>query len=125
MVSKWVPSVERTTLGAFVMAGTQFGTVLSLPLSGWLCEIEFDNGWPLTFYVPGAIGIIWFIAWCFLVYDNPSVHPRINEDEKRFILASTGNSKYKPVNNFILIFIFFVFNLFFLSLLVCLFHTLF
>jgi len=100
MVSKWVPSLERSTIGAFVMAGTQFGTVISLPLSGWLCDFtEVDNGWPLTFYVPGAIGVFWMIGWVFLVYDNPSVHPRISEEEKRYITASTGKSNYRPVIN--------------------------
>jgi hypothetical protein len=64
-----------------------------MPLSGWLCSLEFDNGWPLAFYVPGIIGVIWFTFWVFLVFDSPSVHPRIAEDEKRYILASTGIKK--------------------------------
>jgi ACS family sodium-dependent inorganic phosphate cotransporter-like MFS transporter 5 len=73
--------------------GTQFGTVIIMPLSGWLCSLEFDNGWPWAFYVPGIIGVIWFTFWVFLVFDSPSVHPRIAEDEKRYILASTGIKK--------------------------------
>ena len=68
MLSKWVPTMERTTLGAFVLAGTQFGTVISLPLSGWLCSLELDHGWPLTFYVPGFIGVFWFIGKELFVY---------------------------------------------------------
>lgn len=96
MISKWVPTFERTTIGAFVLAGTQFGTVIIMPLSGFLCNLEFDNGWPLAFYVPGVIGILWFIGWVFLVYDSPSVHPRISEKEKRYILASTG--VLKPIS---------------------------
>ncbi|XP_046451173.1 putative inorganic phosphate cotransporter [Daphnia pulex] len=98
MVSKWVPTFERTTIGAFVLAGTQFGTVIIMPLSGWLCSLEFDNGWPLAFYVPGIIGVIWFTLWVFLVFDSPSVHPRIAEDEKRYILASTGIKKPIPMS---------------------------
>ena len=77
--------------------GTQFGTVISLPLSGVLCDLELDNGWPFAFYVPGIIGVIWFIFWFFLVFDSPAVHPRIAEDEKRYILASTGVSRPKKV----------------------------
>jgi ACS family sodium-dependent inorganic phosphate cotransporter-like MFS transporter 5 len=99
MISKWIPSAERTTLGAFILAGTQFGTVISLPLSGWLCTFNsIDNGWPLAFYVPGVIGVLWFIAWVFIAYDNPQIHPRIANDEKLYILASTGTTKYKSVN---------------------------
>ena len=82
-----------TLLGAFVLAGTQFGTVISLPLSGWLCSIDFDKGWPLTFYVPGIIAIIWLLTWKVLVYDNPQAHPRISEAEKSYILVATSISK--------------------------------
>lgn len=100
MISKWVPNMERTTLGAFVLAGTQFGTVIGLPLSGWLCSVPLDNGWPLTFYVPGIVGVLWFIGWALLVYDNPSVHPTISIEEKNYILASTPKARYKPVRLF-------------------------
>lgn len=99
MVAKWVPSAERTTIGAFVMAGGIFGTIVSFPLAGWLCDLDFDNGWPLAFYVPGAIGILWFTGWIFLVYDNPSAHPRITENEKKFILASSGKSANRGVRH--------------------------
>ena len=92
MISKWVPSVERTRLGAFVLAGTQFGTVISLPLSGWLCSIDWIDGWPLAFYVPGIVGVLWLIGWFTLVHDNPQVHPTIAQDEKLFILSTTGAS---------------------------------
>ena len=68
----------------------QFGTVVSLPLTGALCEIELDNGWPWAFYIPGIIGVIWYLAWIFLVFDNPGVHPRISEKEKKYIHESLG-----------------------------------
>jgi ACS family sodium-dependent inorganic phosphate cotransporter-like MFS transporter 5 len=73
---------KRLTLGA------NFGTIVSLPVSGWLCSLDFDGGWPLCFYLFGFTGIIWFAFWCFLVYNTPSSHPRINPQEKAFILAS-------------------------------------
>ena len=33
--------------------GTFIGTIAALWLSGFLCDVEFDNGWPLIFYVYG------------------------------------------------------------------------
>ena len=155
MVSKWVPTFEKTTIGAFVLVGksysfvihslfirysffinslfvfysclihslfivysfvihslfiqcqmrvnytkgTQFGTMISFPLSGWLCDLDADGGWPLAFYVPGVVGILWLVAWIFLVYNNPQEHPRIKEDEKLYILASTGITKQRSVNH--------------------------
>nr|CAI5846476.1 unnamed protein product [Callosobruchus analis] len=88
MLARWIPPLERSTFAAYVYAGSNFGTIISLPLSGWLCSLE--NGWPLSFYIFGVAGIIWFILWMFLVYDTPSTHPRINPQEKAFILASIG-----------------------------------
>ncbi|XP_057652538.1 putative inorganic phosphate cotransporter [Diorhabda carinulata] len=88
MLARWIPPLERSKFGAYVYAGSNFGTILSLPLSGWLCSLELDNGWPLSFYIFGVLGIIWYIFWVFLVYDTPAAHPRIDPQEKAFILAS-------------------------------------
>lgn len=73
-----------------MISGANFGTIISLPLSGWLCSLEFMGGWPLCFYLFGFLGFIWFFFWMYLVYDNPQVHPRICPQEKAFILASIG-----------------------------------
>jgi len=35
------------------VVGTFIGTILALVLSGLLCDLEADNGWPLIFYVYG------------------------------------------------------------------------
>lgn len=67
----------------------QFGKVISLPLSAFLCSVRLDRGWPLAFYVPGALSVVWFAAWSFLAYDGPAVHPRISTAEKLFLLANT------------------------------------
>ena len=53
MWGKWAPTMERSKLGAFTYSGSQFGTVISLPLSGLLCQYGFDGGWPSVFYVFG------------------------------------------------------------------------
>ena len=63
--------------------------MLAYPLSGYLCSIPWDNGWPLAFYVPGVLAAVWFVFWLFLVYNGPEVHPRISEEEKLFILSTT------------------------------------
>lgn len=47
--------------------GAQFGTVVSLPISGLLCQSTFLGGWPAVFYVFGVLGILWFVAWMLLV----------------------------------------------------------
>ncbi|KAF7278773.1 major facilitator superfamily transporter 10 [Rhynchophorus ferrugineus] len=90
MLAKWIPPLERSKFGAYVYAGSNFGTIVSLPLSGWLCSLDFMDGWPLAFYLFGVLGLIWFIFWMLFVYDNPMSHPRIDKQEQAYILASIG-----------------------------------
>ncbi|KAF5296498.1 hypothetical protein FQR65_LT01487 [Abscondita terminalis] len=84
------PPLERSKFAAYVYAGANFGTIVSLPVSGWLCGLEFMGGWPMAFYVFGATGIVWLVFWILLIYDTPTSHPRICRQEQAFILASIG-----------------------------------
>lgn len=88
MLAKWIPPNERSRMGAAVYAGAQFGTIISMPLSGILAEYGFDGGWPSIFYVFGLVGIIWSLFFLWLVYEDPSVHPTIDEKEKKYIMTS-------------------------------------
>lgn len=90
MLARWIPPLERSKFAAYVYAGANFGTILSLPISGWLCGLKFMGGWPLAFYVFGGLGIVWLVFWIFFIYDTPSSHPRICRQEQAFILASIG-----------------------------------
>jgi len=91
-------------MGAFIYAGAQFGTIISMPLSGLLSEYGFAGGWPSIFYVFGACSTIWCIAYFFLVYEDPSSHPRIDPDERKYIVhtlwgaSGVGVSIYLPNN---------------------------
>lgn len=73
--------------------GMQFGTVVALPLSGFLCDIDLDGGWPLAFYVPGFLAIVWFFGWCYLTSNNPYIHPRISDKEREYIEMSIGDRR--------------------------------
>ena len=87
MLAHWVPPLERSKFAAIVYAGANFGTVISLPLSGWLCSLELWGGWPLAFYLFGTLGIVWYVFWLFLIYDTPEEHPTIDPMEKAYIEA--------------------------------------
>jgi len=93
LLSRWVPEPERSVLTTFINAGLFAGPLVALPLTGFLCEIQWDNGWPLAFYVPGAIAVIWFVFWTLLVFDGPDVHPRISLEEKHYIENTTGRTQ--------------------------------
>ncbi|KAK9887994.1 hypothetical protein WA026_000283 [Henosepilachna vigintioctopunctata] len=90
MLARWIPPLERSRFAAYVYAGANFGTIISLPLSGWLCSLDFMGGWPLCFYIFGILGLIWFLFWSYFIYDTPLTHPRIDKKEQEYILASIG-----------------------------------
>ena len=82
MIAKWIPLTERSKLITFINAGAQFGTIVSLPVSG-LIAAKID--WESVFYVFGVLGFIWFFFWLFLVFDSPQTHPRISMEERFYI----------------------------------------
>lgn len=88
LLAKWIPPNERSRMGAFVYAGAQFGTVISMPLSGLLSDFELAGGWPSIFYVFGAIGTLWSVAFLWFVHEDPYSHPTIQQEEKTYIMSS-------------------------------------
>ena len=56
--------------------GTTMGVILSLPLSGVIAE---HFGWEYVFYVTGGLGVLWGVAWIFLVSEYPAQNPRISK----------------------------------------------
>jgi ACS family sodium-dependent inorganic phosphate cotransporter-like MFS transporter 5 len=43
------------------------------------------GGWPLSFYLFGSLGLIWYAFWLLFVFDTPAEHPRIDPQEKAYI----------------------------------------
>jgi ACS family sodium-dependent inorganic phosphate cotransporter-like MFS transporter 5 len=95
MFAKWFPKEEQTFALAGTTFGGNFGGVITMPLAGYLCKIDFLEGWPTVFYLTSIIHIIWFALWCRYVYSSPEEDPRITESELRYISRSTSNSKPK------------------------------
>ncbi|XP_072534238.1 sialin [Salminus brasiliensis] len=88
MWASWAPPLERSRLLTISYAGAQLGTVVALPLSGQIC---FYLDWTYVFYIFGAVGLVWFVLWAFLVSNNPSSHRTISETERTYIIASLKN----------------------------------
>ncbi|XP_067877196.1 sialin isoform X2 [Heterodontus francisci] len=85
MWAKWAPPVERSTLLSLSYAGAQFGTVVSLPLSGIIC---FYMDWSYVFYIFGVFGIAWCLLWFWLASDTPETHRTISNAEREYIISS-------------------------------------
>ena len=43
------------------------------------------------FSLEGMLGILWFIVWLFLAFDDPASHPRISSTEKEYIESAVKN----------------------------------
>ncbi|KAG5867254.1 hypothetical protein JTB14_019027 [Gonioctena quinquepunctata] len=88
LVARWAPPDEK---GKFVGAllGGSLGTVVTWPMLGAVIE---SFGWLWAFLSCGALVLGWTVLWFFLVADSPEEHPRISEEEKRYIVDSlSGN----------------------------------
>ncbi|CAL4130204.1 unnamed protein product, partial [Meganyctiphanes norvegica] len=97
ILASWMPPLERSKFSTLVYSGVQFGTIVTMPISGWLCDSDFLGGWPSVFYLFGGLGIIWGVAWFLLIHDDPQKHPRISQAEKDYILKHCGAKSEKPV----------------------------
>lgn len=63
--------------------GGHFGTILALPLVGYLSSS--DIGWPSAFYLFGSLGILWIVIWYFFGASSPAKHKSISSGEKKYI----------------------------------------
>ena len=68
MLANWSPPLELSRLNTFVYTGSTLGTIISMPLTGIICDYL---GWEAAFYIFGSCGIVWFIFWALLVYEAP------------------------------------------------------
>jgi ACS family sodium-dependent inorganic phosphate cotransporter len=74
MVGRWVPPANRTRAVAAFSSMLSIGTMISLPITGWVVR---DYGWPMPFYLFGALGLVWAAVW-FTGVDagrSPDVEP--------------------------------------------------
>jgi ACS family sodium-dependent inorganic phosphate cotransporter len=60
-----------------------------MPVCGFLIA---SVGWESVFYVTGVVGLVWSIVWFFVVFDSPAQHPRISQEERRYIEGAIGEA---------------------------------
>ncbi|XP_067118853.1 uncharacterized protein [Centruroides vittatus] len=99
LLSRWSPVVERGTLAGFCWTGNNIGTILSMTVTGYLCEYGFSGGWPSAFYLFGALGCLMFLILLLFLYESPESHPRISNKELLYIQQDQTNITAKQKNN--------------------------
>src|SRR5689334_16546604 len=60
MIARWVPPTSRTRAVTAFSSMLSVGTMISLPITGWVVR---DYGWPMPFYLFGTLGIVWAAFW--------------------------------------------------------------
>jgi MFS transporter, ACS family, hexuronate transporter len=80
-VSEWFPAKERALATGLFNAGSNLGPILT-PLI--VPPLAVKYGWPAAFYVTGAIGSLWIIAW-LAMYRKPEDHPKVGAAELDYI----------------------------------------
>ncbi|XP_048508424.1 putative inorganic phosphate cotransporter isoform X2 [Athalia rosae] len=96
LVAQWAPPEERSKIGTVVMTGAQVGTIVGNGLSGVLIQ-NSSIGWPIVFYVFGALAILWFVAWTLLCYSYPEVHPFITEKERKYLHETMNEHTHRQI----------------------------
>ncbi|XP_051858473.1 vesicular glutamate transporter 1 isoform X2 [Drosophila albomicans] len=87
----WAPPMERSRLATLAFSGSYAGVVVGLPLSGLLADAV---GYQAPFYAYGCFGIIWYLFWIWLCFENPRKHPAISIPELKYIEKSLGESAH-------------------------------
>ncbi|AQG79839.1 hypothetical protein AWR27_11190 [Spirosoma montaniterrae] len=82
-VAEWFPKKERGLATGLFNAGTSIGVVVAVLLVPLLLR---SYGWPEVFWITGALGFVWLIAW-LIFYDTPIRQRRLSATEREYILA--------------------------------------
>jgi MFS transporter, ACS family, hexuronate transporter len=90
-VAEWFPVKERALATGIFNAGTNVGAILC-PIAVPFMYLRW--GWPVTFYVTGALGLLWVAMWWWL-YDNPEKHRRLSAAERNYIISGQAQAVEK------------------------------
>ncbi len=69
VISRWFPAERRATMSGVALMSSQFGGALA-PLL--VVPIQIHFGWRAAFFVLGALGLCWVIAWRAWFRDSPA-----------------------------------------------------
>jgi MFS family permease len=81
-VSRWFPVGERARTMGFILTFIQLGSAIA-PLI--ILPIQILYGWRAAFYVLGAAGILWAVAWFWWYRDTPAEKGGVTDEEKEEI----------------------------------------
>lgn len=69
VVARWFPASQRATMSGVILMASQVGGAIA-PLL--VLPIQMRYGWRMSFYVFGAVGLLWAAAWYAWFRDSPA-----------------------------------------------------
>lgn len=90
-VAEWFPDKERALATGLFNAGTSVGVVLALLIVPMILNYY---GWQEVFWITGALGFIWLIAW-WMLYDLPEKQKRLTSQELVYIKSGQSATEIK------------------------------
>ncbi len=81
--AEWFPARERGLAGGIYNIGASAGSMLAGPLVAF--AVIYLN-WQSAFVISGGLGLVWVSLW-LLLYQPPSRHPWLSEQERAFIVS--------------------------------------
>jgi MFS family permease len=95
-ITNWFPREETSRTIGFTFSGQTVGSAIAAPIVGLLA---IAYGWRIAFFVIGAIGVLWVIAWRYFVTDTPAENPRVGKAELELVQASRAVSYFSKHEN--------------------------
>ncbi|MBN2021789.1 MAG: MFS transporter [Pirellulales bacterium] len=92
-VSLWHPKRERALSTGIFNSGSNMGVLLAACAVPLIVE-KLGWGWPVAFYVTGALGFLWLALW-FFMYRRPEEHPRVSPAELEHIRSDPADPPAK------------------------------
>jgi MFS transporter, ACS family, solute carrier family 17 (sodium-dependent inorganic phosphate cotransporter), other len=90
---RWVPESERSRAVTRFLSGIPVGQIVGFMFTGWLTS---RFGWPISFYVFGAIGFIWTAIWLAQVNNDPARDRRVTAPELHWLQERKGDENEAP-----------------------------
>ncbi len=85
LVANWTGADARGLGTSFSILGIGLGGAATPPLIAWVMQ---RWGWRSSFYISGAIGVVFAALWFAYVRDTPEYHLGVNAEELRLLEGS-------------------------------------
>jgi MFS family permease len=93
VISRWFPPTQRASISGVMLMASQIGGAIA-PLL--VVPIQIRYGWRASFYVFGAVGVIWTAVWYTWFRDSPAEKPGVSLAE----LTETASLPQAPAHGF-------------------------